>query len=409
MAPEDKEDLKETPSEEETPDIIDLSDEDFLKMEEPPDAEDSDEPEPEEEKEDDNQAEQDPVEADASEDDEPASGDDGSEEEPEDDEDTGDSDPADTGDDSTDSDDSDDNAVDDKEEDTSDKDASKLDAEAELKKLFAPFKANGSEIQIQSVEDAITLMQKGANYHQKMVAIKPSLKMLKLLENHKLLDEGKLNYLIDLYTQKPEAITKLLKDSGMDPLDIDTKTDNTYTPTSRKVSDTEVALDQVLESIQDSPHYAQTLNVVSEKWDLESRNAVARNPQVIAFINSHMADGTYDKVAAKVAYERSLGRLAGVPDFEAYRSTGEKMYEAGELGPKTPPKAAPADTGNNGEQTTQKSKSKTETERKKRKQAAKTTRRAGSTPSSATFDPLSMSDEDFKKFEETKATKLGLR
>ena len=37
-------------------------------------------------------------------------------------------------------------------------------AEEQLAKLFAPFKANGRELKIESVEEAVALMQMGANY-----------------------------------------------------------------------------------------------------------------------------------------------------------------------------------------------------------------------------------------------------
>ena len=40
--------------------------------------------------------------------------------------------------------------------------------EDQLKALFSPFKANGREMQVSSVEDIRTLMQMGANYNKKM-------------------------------------------------------------------------------------------------------------------------------------------------------------------------------------------------------------------------------------------------
>lgn len=70
--------------------------------------------------------------------------------------------------------------------------------EQEYKRILAPFKANGKEVEVKSVDDAITLMQMGANYQKKMAALKPNLKILKILENNGLLDEGKLSFLIDL-------------------------------------------------------------------------------------------------------------------------------------------------------------------------------------------------------------------
>ena len=195
------------------------------------------------------------------------------------------------------------------------------------KQIMAEFKANGMPIKVKSAEDAIQLMQMGANYHKKMAGLKPSLKTLKLLENHGLLDPQKLNYLIDLSQKKPEAITQLLKDSNIDPMDIDLQGENDYVPDQRTVSDTEIVLDEVLESISTSPTYNRTLTVLGDEWDAASRDAIAKTPEIIRTINAHMENGIYEQVANAVAYDRSLGKLVGVSDFEAYQRTGSYMHE----------------------------------------------------------------------------------
>ena len=98
-----------------------------------------------------------------------------------------------------------------------------VDYEAFYKKVMAPFKANGKMITLRSPEEAIQLMQQGANFTKKMQAIAPHRKLLIMLENNGLLDESKINYLIDLDKKNPEAIKKLVKDAGIDPKDIDTQ------------------------------------------------------------------------------------------------------------------------------------------------------------------------------------------
>jgi len=156
-----------------------------------------------------------------------------------------------------------DSEADEKAETKTEQEAPAVDFEAEYKRITAPFKANGTEMQVKNTEDAIRLMQMGANYHHKMAALKPSLKTLKLLEKNDLVDPEKLNFLIDLHNKNPEAITKLIRDSQIDPLDINTKDESNYKPTQRNVSDTELALDSVLEEIRETPTYAKTLNILT--------------------------------------------------------------------------------------------------------------------------------------------------
>ena len=85
------------------------------------------------------------------------------------------------------------------------------DYESEYKKLLAPFVANGREMSVKSVDEAITLMQMGANYNKKMAALKPSLGLLKLLESNGLADAEKISYLIDLANKDAGAVNKLSK------------------------------------------------------------------------------------------------------------------------------------------------------------------------------------------------------
>ena len=68
-----------------------------------------------------------------------------------------------------------------------------LDYKAVYSRIMAPFKANGRDIEVKSVDEAITLMQMGANYNKKMAALKPNMKVLKLLERNQLLDEERLS------------------------------------------------------------------------------------------------------------------------------------------------------------------------------------------------------------------------
>ena len=96
-----------------------------------------------------------------------------------------------------------------------------IDYEAAYKRIMAPFKASKRMMQVDNIDDAISLMQKGADYHNKMKTLSPNLKIVSTLEKERLLDQSKLNNLIDLSKKDPKAIAQLLKDSGIDPLDID--------------------------------------------------------------------------------------------------------------------------------------------------------------------------------------------
>lgn len=271
--------------------------------------------------------------------------------------------------------------------------SSEVDYKAAYEKITAPFKANGKEIQVASVEDAITLMQMGANYNKKMAALKPSIRLMKMLEANGLLNEEKLSYLIDLEKKNPDAISKLVKDSGVDPLEIDTDKASDYKPSTYKVDDREIELDQVLDSIQDTPSYSRTLDVVSNKWDGASKQVIANTPQLLTVINQHVQSGIYDLISKEIESERMFGRLDGLSDIEAYRQVGDSIQARGgfnHLGtPKGNVPTAP-------KVVQPKPKQDDEDKRREKKRAASSTKASAPVKEQA-FDPLSMSDEEFSK------------
>ena len=59
-------------------------------------------------------------------------------------------------------------------------------------KIMAPFKANGKMIELRSPEEAVSLMQMGANYTRKMQELQPHRKTLLMLQDNNLLDAEKL-------------------------------------------------------------------------------------------------------------------------------------------------------------------------------------------------------------------------
>lgn len=263
---------------------------------------------------------------------------------------------------------------------------------AQLDQLFAPFKANGKEMKVDNIDDARQLMQMGANYNKKMAGLKPNLKLLKMLDNNGLLDENKLSYLIDLDKKNPAAITKLIKDAGIDPLEVNTEENTEYTPETYTVDDREVELDEVLEAISDSPSYADTINVISNKWDDASRQILASNPAVIKVINDQVSNGIFEQITSVIEKERTFGRLTGLSDIEAYKQVGDRLQAEGAFDKPNAPAAE-----QKVEPPVKKAKSNPKLREKKR--AAAPTKAAAPKAKSvaANFDPLSMSDEDFEK------------
>ena len=197
--------------------------------------------------------------------------------------------------------------------------------------VTAPFKANGATMQVKSPEDIVRLMQMGAGAQKQMAKLKPNLKLIKMLENNNLLDERRLNNLIDLSKNDSKAIAKLVKDSGVDPDDIDIENASTYQPNNYTVTDSEYELDQVLDSIKHTDTFDKTIDLLTSEWDDKSKTFVSENPNVIKVINDHMLNGVYDKVNAVMQQDKALGKLSGVSDVDAYKQIIDMLAKNGEL------------------------------------------------------------------------------
>jgi hypothetical protein len=266
----------------------------------------------------------------------------------------------------------------------------KLDYEAEYKKLLKPFRASGRDVQVNNVDEAVQLMQMGADYNKKMAGLKPSFKLLKMLENNELLDESKISYLIDLDKKNPEAITKLIKESGIDPLEVDVSADTEYKPTAYTVDDKQVELDGVLAEIEHSDSYANTIDVISNKWDDSSKNALYEDPSLIKHINDQMASGVYKQIDNVVQNQRMLGNLKGLSDMQAYQQVGAYMQQNSLFEGQT--KAEIADVS------TLKAEKVVDPKLKNRKKAAGSTKSAPKKgKAKQDYNPLDLSDEEFDK------------
>ena len=263
-----------------------------------------------------------------------------------------------------------------------------FDYESAYKKVSEPFKANGVDMQVKSPEDIVRLMQMGANYQKKMGKLKPNLKIIKMLENNELLDEAKLNNLIDLSKKDPKAIAKLVKESDVDPLEIDKDAPTEYEPTNYSITDKEYNLDRVLDDIKDTETFNKTINVLTKEWDTESRSVISDQPEIIGIVNAHMANGIYDEVNVVLQQEKALGKLDGIPDVEAYRQVAEHMNKNNMF-------KQPEPVGKS--KVSSKTDEKAEADRDKKRKAAAPVKQTTTKKAPPDDNFLGLSDEEFMK------------
>ncbi len=278
-----------------------------------------------------------------------------------------------------------------------------VDPKTEYEKILAPFNANGKPMQVKNADEAIRLMQMGANYSRKMQDIQPHRKVLRMLQDNQLLDENRLSFLIDLEKKNPEAIKKLIADSGIDPLEIDMTVAPAYREGTHRVSDEEESFRSVLDEVTSSVTGKETVQLVHTTWDQLSKDALWANPEILKTIQQQRENGIYDRIVSELDRQRALGDIpVSTPFLKAYEQVGKQLVASGGFQDlaQTPGNAANQQQGQGQPQPqkqvvdTRVAQPKPVTSNSEQARAASPTR---STPGTAKplVNPLSMSDEDF--------------
>lgn len=267
-----------------------------------------------------------------------------------------------------------------------------VDYEKEYKALLASFTSDGMEVTPKSVEDARRLMELGVSSHGKVEAMKPMQKTLKILENNGLMKEGALDLLIEANNGNPQALAKLMSQHELNPVEMDVDSGASYTPQIHDISAEEMSMDAVINEIKNTPKFTQTVDVLTKTWDEGSREAATKNPRFVAALNEHVHNGTYDQVMSAVKYDKMMGRLPfGTTDYEAYHIVGERLEQAGAFKQPTVKDEVPAKKVNQID----------DAQRKALKKAVSTTNSTskviGKVPSK--LDIMSMSEEEFNKID----------
>ena len=265
-------------------------------------------------------------------------------------------------------------------------------------KIMAPFKANGKMIQLNNPEEVIQLMQQGANYTKKMQALQPKLKLLRTLENNNIGDVDKLNFLIDLDKKDPKAIHKLLRDSNIDPLNVDTSVESGYVPRDYSASDAQVNFESTSEDLMLTETGTELLKDVIQQWDKPSQESVYNDPTILTVLNQQKESGIYQTIVNEVEKRRMLGQISQTEPFiNSYFNVGQSLQKENRLAPQVTPQV---------NENSQETRRVLDTRPAQTKAAVNTDKQAAAVAGNKTpaksvkqdeFNPLSISDEEFMK------------
>jgi hypothetical protein len=242
-----------------------------------------------------------------------------------------------------------------------------------------PVRANGMDIPVKSIDEVYQLASMGANYKKKMQDIAPFRRSVSAMKEHNLTDED-IALLIDIKKGDKDALAKVVKDSKIDAIDLDTE-DVKYE--SKLYGDDEATsnLKDIEETISKDPEYKTTVNVVNNLWDSKSQEKLANNPDLIERLHYDVKNGIYEKVAPEATRLEFLD--------QGRKSKLEYYVDAGRLIAQEEQAKAEAEK-----------KTKVANDKKvaKKRKAAATTKSKATKQKTEEPDFVNMSDDEYDKF-----------
>lgn len=205
------------------------------------------------------------------------------------------------------------------------------------KEMMSPIKANGKTLSLQSAKEARQLIQMGANYTKKMQEIAPKRKIIEYLRLNGFESENDINYLVDLANGNKTAIQKWIQDKNIDLNSIESpELDDegkpipvNYIPSSALPNDNDMAVNAVLEDIQQTQEGIKFMNDMLSLDDA-SKSYLYEHPTVLYDLQSQKQNGIYDIVANEVERRKTVGSLPNSMDFiSAYAQVGAELNSQG--------------------------------------------------------------------------------
>jgi YHS domain-containing protein len=189
------------------------------------------------------------------------------------------------------------------------------------------FKANGKDYEFSSeeiVDQFPKIFGQAMDYTKKMQSIKPWRKTIDAIEGAKL-NHDDVSLMIDVLKGDKNAISEVLKRTGVDTLDLDSEEDSKYVAKDYGRDDSALAIKDIVEDISRDVEYATTENIISKEWDEQSWQAMAKTPEMIRLLHTDVKSGMYAKVQPLAEKLKVYGG-GTKSDLEYYKEAAQQHF-----------------------------------------------------------------------------------
>lgn len=190
------------------------------------------------------------------------------------------------------------------------------------------FKANGKEYSFtpeEMMEQFPKIFGQAMDYTKKTQALKPWRKTIDAIESAKL-GHDDINLMIDVFKGDKNAISELIRRTGVDTLDLDTE-NSKYVPKDYGRDDTALAIKDIVDEISADKEYETTHRILSKEWDEKSFSELTKDPELIRLLHVDVKSGMYDKVQP-IAEKMKVFDRGRQSDLDYYKAAAQEYFRA---------------------------------------------------------------------------------
>lgn len=183
---------------------------------------------------------------------------------------------------------------------------------------------NGTKVKA-TVNELIEGFKKGMNYTQKMQELAPLRKSMSIVSSNDISEE-QLNLLVEVQKGNKEALSKLIDNSGIDPLELDDKVDTNYTPADYSKEEMDVDMEMATKEILADKDYGEIVQNAVTTMPGDMYDAIKTNSSNLRALHEDVKAGIYQEVMPEVM---KLQTLYGIkePTMDTYLKVANQLME----------------------------------------------------------------------------------
>ena len=211
--------------------------------------------------------------------------------------------------------------------------ANEIDYKSFYEQVTKEYKAAGKIMPgVTDPKKLIQSLQMATDYALKTAALKPAMKRVKMLDG---ISDEEFAEMLDFKNRNPEVIKKALKESKIDPIDLDLE-DINYVAQSSIMSDEEYDFKEVVARLSESPLFDKTRDVVLKSWDPVSKQQALLDPTILEAVHNEVLSGRFDIIQSKALQLKAFGNTGKMTDLEIYAGIAAEMDKEEELAKSRP-------------------------------------------------------------------------